>query len=50
MGWRYFVNYNLVSCLAKLRMSDGTRAMSEPRTQQTTFNMDGIQYIKRSCR
>lgn len=32
--------------LAKVRMSDGTRAMSvDPRTQQTTFNMDGMQYV-----
>ncbi|MEK3682059.1 phage major capsid protein [Lactobacillus crispatus] len=32
--------------LAKVRMSDGSRAMNvDPRTQQTTFNMDGMQYI-----
>lgn len=32
--------------LAKARMSDGTRAMSsDPHTQQTFFNMDGMQYI-----
>lgn len=32
--------------LAKVRMSDGSRAMStDPRTQQTFFNMDGMQYV-----
>lgn len=32
--------------LAKVRMSDGSRAMhTDPRTQQSTFNMDGMQYV-----
>jgi HK97 family phage major capsid protein len=32
--------------LAKVRMSDGTRAMTvDPRTQQTFFNMDGMSYV-----
>lgn len=32
--------------LAKVRMSDGSRAMTvDPRTNQTQFNMDGMQYF-----
>lgn len=32
--------------LAKVRMSDGTRAMTtDPRTKQSIFNMDGMQYF-----